>query len=211
MKILISDAFDASLPERLARFGEVTDDKSELGSCDVVLIRGKTKATKEYLDGAPGLKVIIRGGVGIDNIDLEHARSKGIIVRNTAAASSVAVAELAFALMIALPNQVIEGHLGMVAGKWLKKELKRTELHGKTLGLVGMGLIATEVAMRAKAFGMRVLAHRQSGKPSEHAEVIGSLAEMLPQCDYVSIHVPKTSETTGMFDRSIWGISILLY
>ena len=201
MKILMSDAFDSTRPGRLAEFGEVTEDRAELASCEVVLIRGKTKATREYLDGAPDLKVIIRGGVGIDNIDLEHARNQGIIVQNTAAASSIAVAELAFALMIALPNHVIEGHEGMVAGKWLKKECKRTELHAKTLGLVGMGLIATEMALRAKAFGMQVLAYRNSGKPSEHAEVVASLGEMLPRCDYVSLHVPKTADTTGMFDK----------
>ena len=201
MKILISDAFDASLPGRLAKFGEVTEDPSEVASCDVVLIRSKTRCTKEYIDGAPNLKLIIRGGVGIDNIDLAHARSRGIIVRNTPEASSIAVAELAFALMIALPNHVIRGHQGMVAGEWLKKECKRTELHGKTLGLVGMGLIATEMAKRAAAFGMKVLAYRQSGKPSDHAEVVPSLAEMLPRCDYVSLHVPKSPETTGMFDK----------
>ena len=92
MKILISDAFDPSLPERLARFGEVTDDKERLSEVDVVLIRSKTKCTKEYLDGAPNLKIIIRGGVGLDNVDLEYAKEKGIKVFNTPDASSVAVA-----------------------------------------------------------------------------------------------------------------------
>ena len=200
MKILISDAFDPGLPDRLAKFGEVTEAHAELPTCDVVLIRSKTRATAEYLDGAPELKLIIRGGVGIDNIDLEHARKKGIIVQNTAAASSIAVAELAFALMIALPNHLIKGHEGMVAGEWLKKDCKRTELYGKTLGLVGMGAIATEVAKRAAAFGMTVLAYRRSGQPSDHAEVVPSLADLLPRCDYISLHVPKTPETTGMFD-----------
>jgi phosphoglycerate dehydrogenase-like enzyme len=137
MKILISDAFDPSLPGKLARFGEVTDDKERLAEVDIVLVRSKTKCTREYIDQAANLKLIIRGGVGLDNIDLDYARSKGIQVFNTAAASAIAVAELAFALMIAVPTRLIEGHMTMSEGTWAKKELKRTELGGKTLGLIG--------------------------------------------------------------------------
>lgn len=203
MKILISDAFDASLPSRLEKFGTVTDDKGELPTADVVLVRSKTKCTKEYLDEAKNLKLIIRGGVGIDNIDLAYAKEKGIIVRNTPEASSPAVAELAFALMIAIPSNLIPGHATMSQGEWMKKQLKRTELLRKTLGLVGVGRIGTELAMRAKAFGMKVLAFDPYVKESEHAEVCGSLDEMLPQCDYVSIHVPKTDETAGMINKDL--------
>ncbi|MBU0753997.1 MAG: hydroxyacid dehydrogenase, partial [Planctomycetes bacterium] len=159
MKILVSDAFDASLPGRLKKFGEVTDDKSRVSEVDVVLIRSKTKCTKEYIDGAPNLKLIIRGGVGIDNIDSAYAKEKGIEVRNTPAASSIAVAELAFALMIALPNHLIKAHNGMVKGEWLKKECKRTELYQKTLGCIGLGRIGYETAKRAAAFGMKVIAY----------------------------------------------------
>ena len=97
MKILISDSFDPLLAGRLARFGEVTTDKSALPECDVVLIRSKTKATPEYIAGAPRLKIIIRGGVGLDNVDAAAASARGIKVFNTPEASSVAVAELAFA------------------------------------------------------------------------------------------------------------------
>ena len=103
MLILLSDAFDPGLPEKLAKYGEVTDDKSRVSEAEVVLIRSKTKVTKEYIDGAPNMKLVIRGGVGLDNVDLVYAKEKGITVHNTAAASSVAVAELAFALMIAMP------------------------------------------------------------------------------------------------------------
>jgi len=106
MLILISDAFDPGLPEILAKYGEVTDDKNQLADAEVVLIRSKTKVTKEYIDSAPKLKLVIRGGVGLDNVDREYAKQKGVIVHNTAAASSIAVAELAFALMIALPNHL---------------------------------------------------------------------------------------------------------
>lgn len=201
MKILISDAFGPDLPGRLERFGTVTDDTNELPDADVVLVRSKTKCTQEYIDGAKNLKLIIRGGVGIDNIDVGHAKEKGIIVRNTPEASSVAVAELAMALMLAIPNHVVRGHQGMVHGEWLKKSLKRTELMGKTLGLIGIGRIGTEVAIRAKAFGMKVLAHDVLVKSSEHAEVVPSLDDLLPQCDYLSLHIPATPETKGMIDK----------
>ena len=107
MFFLISDAFAQDLPDRLIQFGEVSQDKDCLSKADVVLIRSKTKVTKEYIDSAPNLKLVIRGGVGLDNVDLEYAKAKGIIVRNTPAASSIAVAELAFTLMICLPNHVV--------------------------------------------------------------------------------------------------------
>ncbi len=203
MLILISDAFDKGLPEKLTDFGEVTDDKSRVAEADVVLIRSKTKCTQEYIDGAPNLKLIIRGGVGLDNVDRPYAATKGIQVNNTPKASSIAVAEAAFALMLAVPNHLIRAHNGMAEGKWLKKELKRTELYGKTLCLIGVGNIATEVAIRAKAFGMTVKAYRKSDKPYEHAEVIKDLAQAVADADYVSMHTPLTDETRGMFDAKI--------
>ena len=195
MLILLSDAFDNEAPKKLARFGEVTDDKSRLAEADIVLVRSKTKCTKEWIDQAENCKLIIRGGVGMDNIDREYAKQKGIKAINTAAASAIAVAELAMALMLAVPNYVVQGHEGMKEGKWLKKELKRTELYGKTLGLLGMGNIATEVAKRAAAFGMKVIAFRKSGAPSEFAEVKATLDELLTEADYISLHMPFTPET----------------
>lgn len=202
MKILISDAFDSSLPGKLARFGEVTDDKSQLESADVVLVRSKTKCTREYIDSAKNLKLIIRGGVGLDNIDLVYAKEKGITVHNTAAASSIAVAEEAMALMLAMPNHLIKANETMRAGEWAKKQLKRSELYKKTLGLLGAGRIATEVAKRAAAFGMKVIAYDAFVKEHEFAEMKGSLDEMLAEADYISIHVPQTPETVGMLNAA---------
>lgn len=201
MKILISDAFDPSLPDRLKKFGEVTDDKSQVSDADVVLIRSKTKCTKEYIDGAPNLKLIIRGGVGLDNVDREYAKEKGITVHNTPAASSVAVAELAFAHMLAVPNRLVEGHNTMKEGKWEKKNLKRTELMGKTLGLIGIGRIATEVAKRAKAFGMKVIAYDKYVDKSDWAEM-KSFDDVLAESDYLSLHTPLTDETKGMINNA---------
>ncbi len=202
MKILIADAFDDSLPGRLAAFGEVTSDAAKVADADVLLVRSKTKVTKEYLEGAPNLKLIIRGGVGLDNIDVEAARGKGIEVKNTPRASSIAVAELTFALMMVVPNRIIEGHNGIKEGKFLKKELKRTELYGKTLGLLGAGLIGTEVARRALAFGMRVVAHDHYISNHALAELIEDDDEFYSVCDFISIHLPLTAETKGMIDRN---------
>ena len=200
MKILIADAFDASLPDRLKKFGDVATDPSALAKADVVLVRSKTKCTKEYIDGAPNLKLIIRGGVGTDNIDKEYAKTKNITVKNTPKASSVAVAELAFAMMAAVPNRIIEAHNGMKAGKFLKNELKRTELMGKTLGLIGVGRIGTEVAKRARAFGMKVIGYDKVVNQSD-AVLLKSFDEVLAQSDYLSLHTPLTDETKGMIHK----------
>jgi D-3-phosphoglycerate dehydrogenase len=201
MLILISDAFAPNLPDKLKQFGEVTDDKERLKDAEIVLVRSKTKCTKEYIDSAPNLKMIIRGGVGLDNIDLAYSKEKGVIVHNTASASAIAVAELAFALMLAVPNNIVAGCTSMRECKWLKKELKRTELYGKTLGLIGIGNIGTEVAKRAKAFGMKVISFRKSGKPSEFADVKPTLEEMLKEADYVSLHTPLTEGTQSMINK----------
>lgn len=199
MKILISDAFDPSLPAKLEVFGEVTDDKDRLAEMDVVLVRSKTKCTREYIDQARNMRLIIRGGVGLDNIDVEYAQSKGIQVFNTAEASAVAVAELALALMISVPTRLVEGHIGMTNREWLKKTLKRTELMGKTLGLIGAGNIGTELARRAIAFGMRVIAYDPLLKNHECVDLV-SLEELFVEADYISLHVPLTDSTREMFN-----------
>ncbi len=201
MKIMIADAFDDSLPGRLATLGETFSDPARLAEADVLLIRSKSKVTREYLAGAPNLKLVIRGGVGLDNVDIEACREKGIDVKNTPRASSVAVAELAMALMLAIPNRLVEGHVGMKEGKWLKKELKRTELYGKTLGLLGAGLIGTEVARRAQAFGMTVIAHDHYLANHALAEMVDEDDELFARSDYISIHLPITPETKGMINK----------
>jgi D-3-phosphoglycerate dehydrogenase len=201
MLILISDAFDPGLPDKLAPYGEVTDDKGKLSEAEVVLIRSKTKVTREYIDSAPNLKLVIRGGVGLDNVDREYAKEKGIIVHNTAAASSIAVAELAIALMIALPNHITRGDASMREGKWIKKELKRTELFGKKLGILGMGRIGSEIGLRAKAFGMVVSAYDPYVKASDVAEM-KEMKDVLAEADYVSLNMPLTDETRGIINKT---------
>ncbi|MGC8722999.1 MAG: hydroxyacid dehydrogenase [Acidobacteriota bacterium] len=202
MKILIADAFDASLPKRLAAFGEVYEDMGKLGEAEVLLVRSKTKVTREVIEAAPRLKLVIRGGVGTDNIDKEACKAKGIEVRNTPQASSVAVAELAMALMLAIPNRLVEAHTSMKEGKWLKKELKRTELFEKTLGLLGIGLIGTEVAKRAKAFGMKIIAYDPFVLNHDFAQLKPSMDDVLKEADYLSIHTPLTDQTRGMLNKA---------
>lgn len=202
MRILIADAFDAKLPERLAAFGEVSSDMAALGTANVLLVRSKTKVTAELLAQAPELKLVIRGGVGMDNVDKKACAEKGVKAVNTPRASSVAVAEMAMAFLVAIPARLLEAHVSMKEGKFLKNELKRTELFKKTLGLVGAGAIATEVAIRAKAFGMAVLAYDPYLKEHPVAQLVGSLEELLEKSDLLSLHTPLTDETRGMIDAA---------
>ena len=203
MLILISDAFALDLPEKLSPYGDVTDDKEKLPKATVVLVRSKTKVTREYIDSVPNLKLVIRGGVGLDNIDLNYAAEKGIAVHNTSEASSIAVSELAFTLMIALPNHVTKADNTMHAGQWAKKELRRTELYKKTLGIVGLGRIGTELAKRAAAFGMNVVAYDPFVESSEVATMKPELKDVLNNSDYVSLHLPLNEETKGIINAEM--------
>ena len=183
MLILIADAFDKSLPGKLEVFGEVTTDIERLGEADVVLIRSKTKATKEYIDKAKNMKLIIRGGVGMDNIDIPYCKEKGIVATNTPKSSAVAVAELAFCLMLSTPNNLCFYDNTMKNGEWAKKT-KRHELYGKTLCLLGIGNIARKVAERAHAFGMKVVAYDKYVEKSDLAEMM-SLEDAVKDADYI--------------------------
>jgi len=201
MLILISDAFGPDLPDKLSKFGEVTDDKDRLGEAEVVLIRSKTKCRDDWWEKAPNVKLIIRGGVGLDNVDLEHAKENGISVRNTPDASTTAVAELAFAMMIALPNHIAVADASMRRGEWIKKQLKRSELHGKTLGVLGLGRIGLALAQRAKAFTMDVLGWHPDSYFTDWAEICPTMEDVLTRSDFVSLHMPLTEGTKGLINK----------
>ena len=201
MHILIADAFDAKLPERLAAFGTVSSDLATLGQAHVLLVRSKTQVNADLLAKAPALKLVIRGGVGMDNVDKKLCAEKGIQAVNTPRASSVAVAEMTLAFMVAIPARLIEAHTSMKEGKFLKSELKRTELFKKTLGLIGAGAIATEVAKRAQAFGMEILAFDPFLKAHPIARLV-SLDELAAKADVISLHTPLTDETRGMINAA---------
>ncbi|MBI5507621.1 MAG: hydroxyacid dehydrogenase [Deltaproteobacteria bacterium] len=202
MLILIADAFDKQLPKSLAKYGEVTDDLKRVPDAEIILVRSKTKADKDFLANAKKLKLIIRGGVGMDTIDVGYCKEHHIKAMNTADASTVAVAELAFAMMIALPNRIAQADKSMREGKWLKKELERTELFGKTLGILGAGRIGLALATRAQAFRMRVLGWHPDVAFTDFAEIVPSLEETVAQSDYVSLHMPLVDGTKGIINKA---------
>lgn len=202
MLILISDAFDKSLPDKLSVFGEVTDDTSRISEADVILVRSKTKCTKEYIDQAVSCRLIIRGGVGMDNIDREYCKQKGIIAVNTPKSSAIAVAEFAFAFMLSTASKICFYDNTMKKGEWAKKT-KRSELYGKTLALLGYGNIPKQVALRAKAFGMNVLAYDPYVKEAENAALVPTLEEAVKNADYISMHLPYTAETDKIMNAAL--------
>jgi len=175
-----------------------------LDDYEALIVRGRTKVTAQVLEAAPRLRVVGRAGVGVDNIDLSAARERGVCVVNTPASTTLAVAELTMALMLALAREVPRADAAMKQGLWLKKELIGYELSGKTLGVIGMGAIGAAVARRAAAFEMKILGY----DPLLSAEQIAqrgaqpvSLAELYQQSDIITIHVPLTPETRGMIDQ----------
>ncbi|NWF97134.1 MAG: hydroxyacid dehydrogenase [Candidatus Thorarchaeota archaeon] len=169
---------------------------------DCIVVRSATKVTKEVIDAADKLKLIVRAGVGLDNVDAEAAKAKGIKVMNTPEAPSISVAELVFAMFLGLARSLTQADSSMKSERWEKKKLTGMELWNKTVGIVGLGRIGTEVARRAKAFGMNVLvlAHRTdvTMKCSELGLKKSTLEEILTESDFITVHVPLLPETKGM-------------
>jgi phosphoglycerate dehydrogenase-like enzyme len=168
MKILVSDKLAAEGVSKMEEAGhevlKAWDEPKDklpglIKGCDAIVVRSATKVTKDLIDAGQDLKVIGRAGIGLDNVDVEHARSKGIKVVNTPTATTVSVAELTFALILASCRDIVAGTNTTKAGKWEKKSLKGKEVYGKTLGIAGIGRIGQAVAERAVAFGMKVLAY----------------------------------------------------
>ncbi len=172
-----------------------------LPAYDGMVVRSRTKVRQPLIDVCPNLKVIVRGGVGLDTIDAEYARSKGITVMNTPMASSASVAELTMGYMFVLARSVFQAALSMKTEKWEKKLFEGDEIGGKTLGLVGIGNIGKEVAKRAKALGMTVIAYDPYVKSAENARMV-TLDELLANSDYVSLHLPKTKESANMIGKA---------
>ena len=207
MKILICDPISS---DAIAKMREaclevdVRDDISPealmgvIDAYDAVVVRSRTKVREPLIDEATNLKIIVRGGVGLDNIDVKYARAKGIRVMNTAAASSYSVAELAIAYMLALARPIVQATASMKAGKWEKKRFKGSEIQGKTLGIIGMGRIGMAVATRAAALDMLVLGYdSQSIGPAPFMTMV-PLDELFARSDYITLHTPLTEATHHM-------------
>jgi D-3-phosphoglycerate dehydrogenase len=210
MKILVCDKTESEAIERMRAAGLTVDTNFEitpeelpniLPAYDGMVVRSRTKVRQPLIDVCPKLKVIVRGGVGLDTIDAEYARSKGITVMNTPKASSASVAELAIGYMLALARSIYKASASMKAEKWEKKAFEGDEIGGKTLGLIGIGNIGNEVAKRATALGMSVLAYDPYVKEAANAKLV-KLDDLLAQADYISLHLPKTKESQDMINKA---------
>jgi len=169
-----------------------------------IIVRSKPKVTKEIIDAAPNLKVIARAGVGLDNIDVEYAKSKGIEIVNAPAASSRSVAELAIALMLNVARKVAFADRKMREGAWAKKQCMGFELEGKTLGVVGFGRIGYTVAKIANAIGMKIYYWSRTRKEDLEKEVNAKwlpLEEVLKNSDIVTLHVPLVEDTYHLINE----------
>jgi len=175
-----------------------------LPDADALIVRSAVDVNATVLRNAGRLRVIGRAGVGVDNIDLDAATKAGIAVMNTPGANAVAVAEHTLALMLALARHLVRADTTTRAGKWEKKSLQGTELRGKTLGIIGLGRIGLEVARRAKAFDMKIVAHDPFVAASvarEHDIQMAELDDVYAASDYLSLHVGLTPQTAGMINE----------
>jgi D-3-phosphoglycerate dehydrogenase / 2-oxoglutarate reductase len=182
---------DAELRERIATF-------------DALLIRSGTQVTAELIERADRLKVIGRAGTGVDNVDVEAATKRGIIVANAPESNSVAAAEHTIALALALCRNVPQAHASLASGRWERSEFKGNELYGKTLGVIGFGRVGQLVAQRAMAFGMHVVAFDKFVATERFRELgiegVGSTDELYARADIITIHLPRTPETVNWID-----------
>lgn len=202
IRVLATDGMAAPAVKKLKELGyevieqfyEPEDLKKAVRETDVMVVRSATKVRKDIIDAAAEtgkLKLVIRGGVGIDNIDKDYAEAKGIKVTNTPAASSASVAELAIGHMFAMARNIGIANATMRNGEWNKKQYEGIELSGKTLGLIGFGRIAREVAKRATALGMNVIYTKRSGLVLEEktAKYV-DMDTLLAESDFISLHIP---------------------
>ncbi|MCC5024863.1 MAG: phosphoglycerate dehydrogenase [Candidatus Synoicihabitans palmerolidicus] len=220
MKILVADKISAKgvayLREQpgyavVEAYGSTPEQVLELvKDVHAIAVRSETKITREVLAAAPLLKVVGRAGVGVDNVDVEAATERGVVVMNTPSGNTIATAELTFTHLLCGARPVPQAAGSMKAGKWDRKAFAGVELFRKTLGIVGMGRIGGEVAKRAQAFGMRVVAYDPYLAPSrakalqvEGVSLEGvSLDELLEQSDFITVHMPLTDDTKYMIDEA---------
>jgi D-3-phosphoglycerate dehydrogenase len=215
MHLVVADPLPKSAVELLTKIpGWTVDAKSgrsadalaqDIASADALIVRSATQVDARLIEAAPALRVIARAGTGVDNVDLPAASARGILVMNAPGANSISVAEHALALMLALARMIPTADAGMKRGTWDKKKLTGTELRGKTLGVLGLGRIGQEVASRARAFGMTIVAH----DPFIAESIANSLGitllpldDLCATADYISLHVPATAETRRLFDAA---------
>jgi D-3-phosphoglycerate dehydrogenase len=213
MKVLISDKTDSICRKTLKAFprmeveerGGMNPDEllQEIPGFEALIVRSATKVTAQVIAAGSKLKAVGRAGAGVDNIDVPAATEKGVLVMNTPGGNANAVAELAVGLMLALARKIPTTSEGMKAQRWEKKGYKGGELAGKTLGVLGIGYIGAQVAEKAAALGMKVLACDPLVSP-EKAYKRGAepcdLERLISQCDYISLHLPKSEQSAGLIN-----------
>ncbi len=217
VKVLVCDPIDEVGVKLLKEAGYNVDLKTEIiapdlvkvaGAYDALVVRSRTKVTKEVLQaGKPKLKIVARSGVGLDNVDTETAKVLGIQVVNSAEAPSNAVAELVLGYMLSLSRNIARGDASMKRGEWAKNKLTGFELNGKTMGIVGFGRIGYLVGKKTKALGMRVLCYDvMIDKMMNFVNEVGAesvpLDKLLAESDFVTIHVPLLPQTRHMFNAA---------
>jgi D-3-phosphoglycerate dehydrogenase len=207
MKVLICDPISKTAIQRMRDKGIQVDVEDTItperllevvGGYEAVVVRSRTKIRKNVLENATALKVIVRGGVGVDNIDVEAAEARGVKVLNTPGASTDSVAELALAYIFALARPIVQTTESLRASKWEKAKFHGTEVQGKTLGIIGMGRIGCAVASRAAALGMIVLGYDSRTVGAAPYIMMVELDELLARADYITLHLPLTDESQHM-------------
>lgn len=212
MKVLVADKIADKGIEMLRKGGydvDVITGQSEdelvgiIAEYDAMIVRSQTTVTRPIIEGATNLKIIGRAGVGVDNVDIEAATEKGVIVCNAPTSNVISAAEQTMTLMLAIARRTVAANNSMQAGKWERSKFKGNELYEKTLAIFGLGRIGGLVAERAASFGMRLIGYDPYAT-KERAESIGvelydNIDDILPQADFITVHLPKTKETIGMF------------
>jgi D-3-phosphoglycerate dehydrogenase len=214
MKVLVTDPLGKAGLAELRKEKDLKIDerpgikpeelKKIIGDYDAMIIRSGTRVTKDILQSATKLRVIGRAGVGVDNVDLEAATKRGIIVMNTPEGNTISTAEHTFSLLMALARNIPQAHELVKTGQWKRHDFLGTELNGKVLGVIGFGRIGREVAKRASAFGMRVIAYDPfiaKTSVKEYPVEFVELKPLLNQSDFITIHTPLTPETKHLLNR----------
>ena len=195
---LLRKDFQVDVREDLAEEGLA----GAIGAYDALVVRSRTQVTEEVLAAAENLKVVARAGIGLDNVDLEAATRRGVMVVNAPQSNIVSAAEHTLALLLAQARNVPQASSALKLGAWERSKFQGVELAGKTLGVVGLGRVGAMVAQRAAAFGMRIIAF-DPYVPRERAKEMGvelmpTLEALLVQADFVTIHLPRTPDTEGL-------------
>jgi len=214
-KVLVSDPISDLGIQQLKDAADITVERKTglseaeliavIGEYDALLVRSQTKVTESVMDAGKKLKVVGRAGVGVDNIDLDAATQRGIIVINAPDGNTIATSELTFAMMMSVARQIPQAYKKTISGVWDRKTFVGVELRSKVLGIIGMGRIGSEVALRAKVFGMEVigydpfLSEERAGKMGVK---LGTVNEIVAQADFITVHTPLTKETKHMIGKT---------